>query len=307
MSFRDEDKVLLEVGVNGQTSKGQNPNVPYGVEETARDIVECLQHGATAVQFHARHDDGRQAWADEELSRSILELAAREVDTLAYPAYSGSLEHIWGLAERPPEGTKLLLAPFEPAQHLKHVLWDEEASRFRTAEVDPGGAPPPNPPELDRFADLGLVPSISIFNAAELRWVVLAARIGVLRQPLNIKLFFSDRWVSYNDPAPEVMDFLLARIPRWMDHEITVVPYEMNSAEAVQDLWIHALDRGLGIRVGLADTASVFRTPPNVKLVDRAMRLIEKRDWPRPPPRTCATGSGPTRMRTPPWCAWWSI
>ena len=47
---------------------------------------------------------------------------------------------------------------------------------------------------VDRFAELGLVPNIAVFNAADMRWVALAARIGILRQPLNIKLFFSDRW-----------------------------------------------------------------------------------------------------------------
>lgn len=49
MSFRDDGKVYLEVGVNEDVSKDENPNVPYGAEETARDVVECIQRGATAV------------------------------------------------------------------------------------------------------------------------------------------------------------------------------------------------------------------------------------------------------------------
>lgn len=275
MGFRDDGKVYLEVGVNGRADKQQNPNVPYGAEETARDVIECIKHGATAVQFHARRDDGRQAWADDDLCRSILTTVTGEVDAPVYPGYSGSLDHIWALAERPPEGAELLLAPFEPSRHLDGVLWDEDAGRFRDAD---SGAPLPNPPELDRFAALGLTPSISVFNAAQLRWVWLAARIGMLRQPLNIKLFFSDQLVSYNDPAPEVLDLLISRIPAWIDHEIVVVPHAMNSAEACQDLWELALDRGLGIRVGLGDCVSAFRTPTNAALVDRAMRLITKRD-----------------------------
>ncbi|GJO38616.1 hypothetical protein NJB1604_06070 [Mycobacterium marinum] len=246
MSFRDDGKVYLEVGVNEEVSKDENPNVPYGAEETARNVVDCIQHGAKVVYYHARYDDGRPAWADDEVSRAILATAAREVDPLAYPGYHESLEHIWALAERPPAGTGLLLAPFDPTQHVKRVLWQEDENQFKAVDFGPddlNGSHPPYPPELDRFIKPGLVPSIAVFNAVDLRWVILATRIGILRQPLNIKLFFSDRWVSNNEPNPDVIDFLFSRIPKWIDHEIVVVPYAMSSTERCQELWEHALDR----------------------------------------------------------------
>jgi uncharacterized protein (DUF849 family)/ferredoxin len=280
MSFRDDDRVYLEVGLNEDVSKDENPNVPYGAEETARDVVDCIHHGASVIHYHARYDDGRQAATDDEVSRAVLTTAARDVDPLAYPGYVGSLEHIWALAERPPVGTGLLLAPFDPAQHVKHVLWLEDENQFEVVDFGadaPNGSPPPYPPELDRFTKLGLVPSIAVFNAVDLRWVILAARIGILRQPLEIKLFFSDRWVSNNDPDPDVLDFLVSRIPKWIDHEIVVVPYAMSSAERCQELWEHALDRGLGIRVGIGDCPLAFRTATNAEMVDRAVGLITKR------------------------------
>lgn len=282
MSFRDDGKVYLEVGVNGEATKDENPNVPYGADETARDVVECIQHGATAVHYHARYNDGRQAWADDELSRTILATAARDVDALAYPGYQGSLDHIWALAEYPPAGTELLFAPFDPAQHVKHVLWLEDANQFKAIDVDPdqpNGSRPPYPPELDRFTKLGVVPSIAVFNAVHLRWVILAARIGILRQPLHIKLFFSDRFVSYNDPDPDVIDFLVSRVPKWIDHEIVVVPYAMSSAERCQELWEHALGHGLGIRVGIGDCPLGYRAVTNAQMVDRAVNLITKRGF----------------------------
>ncbi|MGV0036946.1 3-keto-5-aminohexanoate cleavage protein [Mycobacterium colombiense] len=280
MSFRDEDKVYLEVGVNEDVTKDENPNVPYGAEETSRNVVECIQHGASAVHYHARYDDGRQAWADDEVSRTILTAASREVDPLAYPGYDQSLEHLWALAERPPVGTSLLLAPFDPAQHVKRVLWLEDQNQFKTVDFgsgQSGGLHPPYPPELDQFTKLGLAPSIAVFNAVDLRWVIMAARIGILRQPLHIKLFFSDCWMSYNDPEPDVIDFLVSRIPKWIDREIVVVPYAMSSAERCQELWEHALNRGLGIRVGIGDCPLVFRTATNAQMVDRAVNLITKR------------------------------
>jgi len=280
MSFHDEGKVYLEVGVNEVVSKDDNPNVPYNAEETARNLVECIQHGATVVHYHARYDDGRQAWIDDEVSRTILSTAAREVDALAYPSYVGSLDHIWALAERPPAGTRLLLTPFDPVQHIKRVLWLEAENRFGIVSFgadDPNNSRPPYPLELDRFAELGLVPNIAVFNSADLRWVALAARVGILRQPLNIKLFFSDRWVSNNDPDPDVIDFLLSRIPEGIDHETVVVPYAMSSAERCHRLWERALDRGLGIRVGIGDCPWAFPTSTNAEMVDLAVDLITRR------------------------------
>ncbi len=280
MSFRDEGTVYLEVGVNEVVSKDYNPNVPYGAEETARNVVECIQHGATVVHFHARYDDGQQAWVDDEISRTVLEAAAREVDPLAYPSYHGSLDHVWALAERPPAGTKLLLSPFDPVQHIKRVLWLEDENRFGVVSFgpdDPNNSNPPYPPELDRFAELGLVPNIAVFNSADLRWVALAARIGVLRQPLNIKLFFSDRWVSNNDPDPDVIDFLVSRIPAGSDHETVVGPSAMSSVERCKRLWERALDRGLGIRVGIGDCPWAFDTATNAEMVDLAVDLITQR------------------------------
>jgi 3-keto-5-aminohexanoate cleavage enzyme len=280
MSLRDDGKVYLEVGVNEVVGKDDNPNVPYGAEETARNLVECIRHGATVVHFHARHDDGLQAWTDDDVSRNILATAAREVDPLAYPSYHGSLEHIWALAERPPAGTRLLLTPFDPVQHVKRVLWVEEENRFGVVSFgpdDPNNSNPPYPPELDRFAELGLVPNIAVFNAADMRWVALAARIGILRQPLNIKLFFSDRWVSNNDPDPDVIDFLISRIPAGIDHETVVVPYAMSSSERCHQLWERALDRGLGIRVGIGDCPWAFPAATNAEMVDLAVDLITRR------------------------------
>jgi uncharacterized protein (DUF849 family) len=130
---------------------------------------------------------------------------------------------------------------------------------------------------LDRFAELGLVPNIAVFNAADMRWVALAARVGVLRQPVNIKLFFSDRWVSNNDPDPDVIDFLLSRIPEGIDHETVVVPYAMSSVERSEQLWERALDRGLGIRVGVGDCPWAFPTATNAEMVDRAVEMITRK------------------------------
>lgn len=148
MSFRGDGKVYLEVEVNEEVSKDENPNVPYGAEETARDVVDCIQHGARVVRYHARYDDGRPAWVDDEVSRAIVATPAREVDPLAYPGYQESFDRIWALAEHPPADTGLLVAPFGPAQHVKRFLWQEDENQFKAVDFAAD----------DRFIKLGLAP-----------------------------------------------------------------------------------------------------------------------------------------------------
>ncbi len=279
MALSDEGKVYIEAGVNEVVTKDDNPNVPYGAAETAQNVIDSISAGATVVHFHARYEDGTQAWVDDTVSRQVIETAAREVDVLAYPSYHGSLEHIWSLAEKPPIGARQVLSPFDPAQHIKRVLWVEEEQRFGVVTFgpdDPNRDRPPYPPEIDRFKELGLVPNIAVFNASDMRWVVLAARAGVLAQPLNLKLFFSDRWVSNSEPDPEVIDFLLSRIPADIDHETIVAPYAMSSPERCELLWERALERGLGVRAGIGDNPLAFPSATNKEMVERLVELVQK-------------------------------
>ncbi|WP_019875848.1 3-keto-5-aminohexanoate cleavage protein [Sporichthya polymorpha] len=280
MALRDSGKVVVEVGVNEVATKDEAAGVPYTAEEVAADVVACGRAGVTMAHFHARHPDGRQAFTDAAITGDVLAAVAREIDLLAYPSYNNAdLSVVWDLAaSREPE-RRLQVSPFDPVQHIRRVLWQEESNSFGVVTFgpdDPAHSRPPYPPELDRLAELGLVPNIAIFNVSDLRWTLLAARAGVLRQPLNLKMFFSDRWVSNNEPDPAVLDFLLSRIPDGIDHETVVVPYAMSSAERCEALWDAALERGLGIRTGLGDTPLVHPTATNAELAERAVERVRK-------------------------------
>ncbi|MEX2558121.1 MAG: 3-keto-5-aminohexanoate cleavage protein [Actinomycetota bacterium] len=280
MRFADEGKVVIEVGLNETAWKDDNPNIPYEAEEIARSAIDAAREGAAIIHYHARTSDGAQAFTDDDISRRALEAIAREVDVLAYPSYrEARLDHVWALADKPPAGFAFQLSPFDVVQHVKRASWDESTKTFGVITYGrPGEEPerPPYPPELDEFKRRGLVPNIAIFDSGDLRWTVLAARAGLLDQPLNLKLFFSERWVSMNDPTPEVLDFLLSQIPDEVDFEAIVVPYAMESAERCDRLWLAALERGLGVRAGIGDSPRAFPTEANTELVRRVVDLAGK-------------------------------
>jgi len=274
MSLGDDGKVVLEVGLNELASKDQNPNVPYGPEEVAADMVRCVSSGATLIHFHARYDDGRQAWLDAEVSRRALDAATEQVDVIAYPSYlEGRLDHVFELAEHPGLH-RLQVSPFDPVQHRTLVEWDEESRTFSAIrfhdEVESG---PAYPSVLDELTRHNIAPNMAAFNSGDLRWIVSAARAGYLRMPVNVKLFFSDRWVNNNDADVDVLDFLVSRIPSDVDHETVVIPYAMESVTRAELLWRRALELGLGIRVGIGDNPRAFESETNAELVEHAVSL----------------------------------
>lgn len=281
MGLADEGKVIVEVGLNETEWKEVNPNIPYGSDEVAASAIEAARAGAAIIHYHARTDDGVQAWVDDDISRRALESVAKEVDVLAYPSYHDArLDHVWALSDRPPAGFAFQLSPFDPVQHVRRASWDSARATFGVISYGPPGEEqerPPYPPELDEFARRGLVPNVAIFDSGDLRWTVLAARAGLLRRPVNLKFFFSDRWVGMNDPSTEVLNFLLSRIPPEIDYEAIVVPYAMESVDRCKMLWRGALERGLGVRAGIGDCPRAFPTASNADLVSMVIDLAATR------------------------------
>ncbi|MGH2727563.1 MAG: 3-keto-5-aminohexanoate cleavage protein, partial [Actinomycetota bacterium] len=280
MPLADQTKVAIEVGLNETERKAANPNIPYGPGEIAASAIEAARAGGAIIHYHARTETGDQAFTDPEPSRRALEAIAREVDVLAYPSYrEARLEHVWALSDDPPAGFAFQMSPFDVVQHVRRASWDEATKTFGVityGPTDEAGSRPAYPPELDEFVTRGLVPNIAIFNSGDLRWTVLAARAGLLKQPLNLKLFFSERWVSMNAPTTRVLDFLIGEIPTEIDYEAIVVPYAMDGAKACEGLWNAALERGLGVRVGIGDCPRAFPTATNAELVHRVAELAGK-------------------------------
>ena len=61
-------KMMIEVALNELATREENPNVPYGPDEIARDAIACAKAGASILHFHARDPKtGEQRWTDTQL------------------------------------------------------------------------------------------------------------------------------------------------------------------------------------------------------------------------------------------------
>src|SRR4051794_12836701 len=102
--FVSNDPVIIEVAVNGGTTKATNPNVPRRADEVAADALACFEAGAAIVHKHLERfgvgDAEATAAAYLEGWRPVLD---RRPDALLYPTVDlgprgVSYEHLRPLA-----------------------------------------------------------------------------------------------------------------------------------------------------------------------------------------------------------------
>jgi 3-keto-5-aminohexanoate cleavage enzyme len=272
-----DQPITIEVGLNESVSKDKHRGVAYGVDEVVRDAVACAQAGAAMIHFHARNDDGSQAWSDAGIYRCVMEAIAAQTDVITYPSYLADHSHIWDLVDRPPVGAPLLIASFDVVQELKEAIaWDKAGKQFTSLGYDGMFDPNVRPAVLQQIRDAGLMPVIAAFDSRDIRWTVLALEAGLLDPPVDLKLFLCEKFVVGPEPSVANLDMMLAQIPAGADIECTVVPLTSTDPVMCEQLWRAAIDRGCNIRVGIGDTPGAFPDATNVHLVARAVEMIKE-------------------------------
>jgi uncharacterized protein (DUF849 family) len=267
--------VVLEVALNGATTKEQNAMVPRRPAEIAGDALACLEAGAAIVHTHTDQPalPPRQGAALYlEAYRPIL--AARP-DAILYPtvAIGGSIH--------------------ERYDHTVHLA---EAGAIRCGVFDTGsvnlggvaddGWPVPfdfvyanGPNDIRYMAEVcrahRLGPSVAVFEPGFLRVVLGAWRAGVLPPGTLVKLYFSERGYLFGGdsifgapPIPEALEMYLAML-RGVDlpWAVAVIGGSILDSPIVET----ALARGGHLRVGLEDRTDATS---NLDEVRRAARLV---------------------------------
>ncbi|MGZ4676600.1 MAG: 3-keto-5-aminohexanoate cleavage protein [Acidimicrobiia bacterium] len=268
------EPVIIEVALNGITSRAHNPRVPVQPDELAREAIECVNAGATIVHTHAHN-----------LGAPVDELVA---------AYAHCYEAV--LAERP--GT--ILYPTvglgsSAAARNQHAVELASSGLIRQTFVDPGsvnlgGAGADGlPPTIEyvytnSFVDIrygfdvcaqhGLGASIAVFEPGFLQVVLAYHEAGALPPGTLVKLYFAaggyltrGRPLWGVPPIPEGLDLYLAMLGD------TGIPWAVAiiDGDAVGHPLVRAaLARGAHLRVGLEDQPD---GPRNAEIVAAAAAL----------------------------------
>ena len=270
------DRLIIEAAINEQSLKADNPHVPYGPEEVAREALAAASAGAAIVHFHARDPEtGDLLHPGIPEYREILQrIRAVNRDVLVYPTYGFSPTRE------------------ERFRHLEALAADA-ACQLDFATIDPGAV---NFGRLDpasgRWLD-DFVMSVShaeaehffrICGSHDIRWSATVREPGQVRHtaayhaqgwlqgPVLFKLTFRDDPTSFGlPPTPESVRFLTSEalvgdLPHaWMLYSEGPSHHAMN---------LFAVENGGHVRTGVGDNVRYEgKVLSNAEQVERVVGL----------------------------------
>ncbi len=189
--------VILEVALNGTTTRERNPHVPRTPAEVAEQAVDVLDAGAAIVHHHNDEPmftvDG--VHAVEPYLAAWDPVLAVHPDALLYPTMAA------GARDIPVERRWAHVAELGRRGHMTLV----DPGSVNVGLLDDGTCPAAAAPEpyqnsfadteymFARTAELGAAPSISVFEPGFLRTALTLHRHGRVPPGAIVKLYFADR------------------------------------------------------------------------------------------------------------------
>jgi 3-keto-5-aminohexanoate cleavage enzyme len=270
--------VIVEVAVNGLTTKQRNPHVPRSPAEITEVALDCLDRGASIVHNHNDEPmftpDG--VHAVEPYVQAWTPVVERHPDALLYPTMAAGghgipvqrrWAHVEELARRGLGGLSLV----DPGSVNVGLTSDGETPA-------PAAARPYENSYADteymfaRSAELRAGPSISIFEPGFLRTALALHRHGRVPAGAIVKLYFGGALEFGLPPTATALAAYLELL------ELSGLPWSVAvlGGDVVGcGLAELALRRGGHLRVGLEDYGGPA-TPANAELLDDALRLLDR-------------------------------
>src|SRR3569833_132635 len=269
--------VLIEVAINGARTKAASPHVPLTEDEIVRDILVCVEAGASIILAHAGEPvvGGAGHHGSAAYLRAFARVRERHPALLMYPTLPGG-----------GPGTAL-------ARRLALVVELADAGVGGIVPVDPGtmnygridahGRPPVHEQVYQTtFADIdwafalcrerGLACTMSLFEPGFARIVQAHADAGTLPTRSLVKLEFSAgaRLFGLSPDALGVDAWL-----RLFDAERIAWMVTLRDGSPADGLAQLAIERGGHVRVGIEDFGGPG-APRNAELVAEIAALCNR-------------------------------
>ncbi|WP_027633330.1 3-keto-5-aminohexanoate cleavage protein [Clostridium hydrogeniformans] len=86
------EKLIITAAICGaEVTKEHNPNVPYTVDEIAKEAEACYKAGASIIHLHVREDDGTPTQSKERFKECIDAIKERCADVIIQPSTGGAV------------------------------------------------------------------------------------------------------------------------------------------------------------------------------------------------------------------------
>ena len=275
--------VILEVAINGSTSKAKNKNVPVTPQEIGADAIRVFDAGATIVHAHSGQPNEDVEAAAKVYIEAFKPVREKHPYAILYPTanfnaqtynkirsvWPGKIQcgHYRAIAEAGLANMTLLDTGVSPM-----AAYDEKGLPGASNAIFWYGFWPDGIKIAhDVCTELGTGASISVFEPCWMKNVVAMAHKGTLPRGSKLNIYFSDYdFTACAPPIPEALEMYLHMI-EGIDVDWAVGMLGKNIMET--PLARMALERGGSFRVGLEDWGS---GPSNVEQLAMAKEMINK-------------------------------
>jgi uncharacterized protein (DUF849 family) len=274
---------IIEVAVNGVTTKAANPHTPRTPEEVTADALACLDGGAAIVHSHSDVVGVAGDVAAARYLEAYEPVLAAHPDALLYPTvnFGGSAD-----------ASCAHLEPLAKAGAIRIGVLDPGSVNLGAADAD-GVPKAPGFVYANSFADihhqvsecerLGLGPSVAIYEPGFLRTALAFWRAGRLPSGAMIKFYFCgpDGYLGGAGPGatfglPPTEKALDAYLEMMDDCDLPWSVALFGGDVMATPVPALALERGGHLHIGLEDYHGGPSHPTNPQLLDEAVTLCEK-------------------------------
>ena len=275
--------VILEVAINGGTTRAKNKNVPVTPQEIGAEAIRIFDAGGTIVHAHSQQPSKNVQEAARVYIEAFKPVRKKHPYAIIYPTANfdskvyNEIRSVW-----PGKIQSGHYRAIAEAGLANMVLFDTGVSPMSAYGED--GLPGPSnaffwygfwPDDIkivhDVCAELGTGASISVFEPCWMKNVVAMAHKGTLPRGSKLNIYFSDySFTSCAPPIPEALEMYLHMI-EGIDVDWAVGMLLGNIMET--PLARMALERGGSFRVGIEDWNS---GPSNLEQLAMAKELIDK-------------------------------
>jgi 3-keto-5-aminohexanoate cleavage enzyme len=193
-------KIIIALAPTGGWGAGQNN--PVTPEEIASEVISCVDSGASVLHIHARDRKG-DLTPDQTAFNETVQLIKQETDIIL-EASTGGLSELTA-AQR-----------VIPAAHPAAEMGSLNIGSLNFGDQVYQNSVPDVRYWIAKMAEVGLKPSLEIFDTGHLETALHLIDEGLLTPPCNFSFIFGVSWGMVYDP--DLLAYLVSRLPadsRW--------------------------------------------------------------------------------------------
>lgn len=253
------EKLIITAAICGaEVTKEHNPNVPYTIEEIAREAYAAYNAGASIIHLHVRYDDGTPTQNKERFREAIEAIKTKCPDVIIQPSTGGAVGMTSG-------------------ERLQPIYLNPEMASLDCGTLNFGGDEIFVNTEnmIIEFAlkmnEVGVKPELEVFDKGMIDTALRLHKKGYIKTPMHFNFVMG----VTGGISGEIRDFLFLKesIPEDSTFTATGIGrYEFSVATM-------AILAGGHVRVGFEDNVYISKgvlARSNGELVEKVVRIARE-------------------------------